>query len=204
MTKPTKWVCAQRRLRSAWAFAQSDQSRRCALNEWLRTQAFFMRIAKTLIRLGRCPGWSESSLGAQPFYVGFVMSRLKYILCSISQKLISQLFEINIDIVVCILQLILISTIFLSNHVCGGQLNAHYYSAASLKYHATDSCEESLARSHLNPDTESTSLVLVWGAREEKLVPFLTSLVCYALNINPLQTRPKHTFYHWANRADQN
>ena len=25
-----------------------------------------MRTAKTLIRLGRCPGWSESSLGAQP------------------------------------------------------------------------------------------------------------------------------------------
>ena len=32
MTKPTKWVCAQRRLRSDWASAQSDQSLRCALN----------------------------------------------------------------------------------------------------------------------------------------------------------------------------
>ena len=32
MTKPTTWLCAQRRLRSAWAFAQSDQSLRCALN----------------------------------------------------------------------------------------------------------------------------------------------------------------------------
>ena len=32
MTKPTKWLCAQRRLRSAWASAQSDQSLRCALN----------------------------------------------------------------------------------------------------------------------------------------------------------------------------
>ena len=29
VTKPTKWVCAQRRLRSAWASAQSDQSLRC-------------------------------------------------------------------------------------------------------------------------------------------------------------------------------
>ena len=29
MTKPTKWLCAQRRLRSAWASAQSDQSLRC-------------------------------------------------------------------------------------------------------------------------------------------------------------------------------
>ena len=31
MTKPTKWVCAQWRLRSAWVSAQSDQSLRCAL-----------------------------------------------------------------------------------------------------------------------------------------------------------------------------
>ena len=31
MTKPTKLLCAQRRLRSAWASAQSDQSLRCAL-----------------------------------------------------------------------------------------------------------------------------------------------------------------------------
>ena len=29
-------------------------------------QGFFMRTAKPLIRLGGCPGWSESSLGAQP------------------------------------------------------------------------------------------------------------------------------------------
>ena len=32
MTKPTKLVCAQRRLRSDWASAQSDQNLRCALN----------------------------------------------------------------------------------------------------------------------------------------------------------------------------
>ena len=32
MIKPTKWMCAQRRLWSAWASAQSDQSLRCALN----------------------------------------------------------------------------------------------------------------------------------------------------------------------------
>ena len=31
MTKPTKWLCAQRRLRSAWASAQSDQS---SLSAW--------------------------------------------------------------------------------------------------------------------------------------------------------------------------
>ena len=32
MTKPTKWLCTQQRLRSAWASAQSEQSLRCALN----------------------------------------------------------------------------------------------------------------------------------------------------------------------------
>ena len=32
MTKPTNDMCAQRRLRSAWASAQSDQSIRYALN----------------------------------------------------------------------------------------------------------------------------------------------------------------------------
>ena len=49
-----------------------------------------MRTAKTLIRLGGCPGWSESSLGAQPFcwfchVAGFVMSRLIYTRTQISK-----------------------------------------------------------------------------------------------------------------------
>ena len=35
MTKPAKWVCAQRRLRSAWASAQSDRSLRCPHEESL-------------------------------------------------------------------------------------------------------------------------------------------------------------------------
>ena len=35
MRKPTKWLCARRRLRSAWASAQSDQSLRCAHEESL-------------------------------------------------------------------------------------------------------------------------------------------------------------------------
>ena len=35
ITKPTKLVCAQRRLRSAWASAQSDQSLRCPQEESL-------------------------------------------------------------------------------------------------------------------------------------------------------------------------
>ena len=35
MTKPTKWLCAQRRHRSAWVSAQSDQSLRCPHEEAL-------------------------------------------------------------------------------------------------------------------------------------------------------------------------
>ena len=42
-------------------------SLRCAFHGKLRTQAFFMRTVKTLIRLGGCPGWSESSQGANSF-----------------------------------------------------------------------------------------------------------------------------------------
>ena len=56
MTKPTKWVCAQ-----------SDQSRRRPHEETLGTWLPIERTAKTLIRLGGCPSWSESSLGAHSF-----------------------------------------------------------------------------------------------------------------------------------------
>ena len=45
--KPTKWLCAQWRLRSAWASAKPDQSHRCVLNGYLRIQPFFMQTAKT-------------------------------------------------------------------------------------------------------------------------------------------------------------
>ena len=58
-------MCAQRRLRSPWASAQSDQSFRCPHDESLVSSLPTERTAKTQIRLGGCPGWSESSLGAQ-------------------------------------------------------------------------------------------------------------------------------------------
>ena len=67
MTKPTMWVCSQRRLRSAWASAQSDQSLRCPRDETLGPYLPIESTAKTLIRLGGCPSWSESSLGAHSF-----------------------------------------------------------------------------------------------------------------------------------------
>ena len=56
---------AQRRLRSAWAFAQSDESFHCPHEGSLGPYLHIERTSKTLIRLGECPGWSESSLGAK-------------------------------------------------------------------------------------------------------------------------------------------
>ena len=65
MRKPTKWLCAQWRLISAWASAQSDQSLHCPHEETLGPWLSIECTAKTLIRLSGCPGWTESSLGAQ-------------------------------------------------------------------------------------------------------------------------------------------
>ena len=58
-------LCAQRRLRSAWASAQSDQGQRCLPETKLGPKLPTECTAKTLIRLGGCPGWSESSLGTK-------------------------------------------------------------------------------------------------------------------------------------------
>ena len=63
MTKPTKCLCAQRRLRSAGASSQSHQSLCCPHEESLGPYLPTERTVKTLIWLGTCPGWSESSLG---------------------------------------------------------------------------------------------------------------------------------------------
>ena len=56
-------MCSKRRLRSAWASAQSDQS---SLSAWRKpgSLATHWVQAKTLMRLGGCPGRPESSLGA--------------------------------------------------------------------------------------------------------------------------------------------
>ena len=60
MTKPTKWVCTQRRLRSAWSESSLSAWRKLGSlpTHWANSKDF------DLIRLGRCPGWSESLLGA--------------------------------------------------------------------------------------------------------------------------------------------
>ena len=88
MTKPTKWVCAQRRLRSAWASAQSDQNLRCPQEESFGPYLPIKRTVKTLIRLGGCPGWSESSLGAQSLcWFCHEVAHIRYqrLICSFGQ-----------------------------------------------------------------------------------------------------------------------
>ena len=54
MTKPTKWVCAQRRLRSAWASAQSDQSSLCT--QWVAKDPSFLHAdSENSDQTGRMP-----------------------------------------------------------------------------------------------------------------------------------------------------
>ena len=55
-------MCAQRRFRSACAFAQSDQNLPSAHFGLPRMQSFFMRTTMTLISPHRCAGWFECVL----------------------------------------------------------------------------------------------------------------------------------------------
>ena len=57
-------MCAQRRLKSACASAQSDQSLRYPHEDTLYPWLSKMYPVKILIRLRECAVWSESSLGA--------------------------------------------------------------------------------------------------------------------------------------------
>ena len=54
MTKQTKRLCAQRRLRSAWASAQSDQSFRCALMI-AKDPSFLHADSEDSVQTGRMP-----------------------------------------------------------------------------------------------------------------------------------------------------
>ena len=80
MTKPTKWECAQRRLRSALASAQSDLSSLSA--KWVvKGPRFLHADSKDSDQTGRMPRliWGFASLRwAHTHFVGFVMSRLSF------------------------------------------------------------------------------------------------------------------------------
>ena len=56
-------LCTQQRLWSAWASTKTDQMGLHCLHEKAWVISYPLR-ALTLIKLGRCPSWSESLLGA--------------------------------------------------------------------------------------------------------------------------------------------
>ena len=86
MTKPTKWLCAQRRLRSAWASAQSYQSLRCTHEESLGF-SYPLSVQRRPPKLSSCvqrrlwSDWADAQADlslrwAHSHFVDFVMSRL--------------------------------------------------------------------------------------------------------------------------------
>ena len=85
MTKPTKWLCAQRKLwsdwadlRSAWAICPvwSDFSL-CA--QWVAKDPSFLHVdSKDSDQTGRMPRLIWFFAGCTCQFVGFVMRRLKY------------------------------------------------------------------------------------------------------------------------------
>ena len=71
MTKPTKWLCAKRRLRSAWASAQSDQS---SLFAWRKLGSLATHWVHSKDSDQTRLIWVFA--GRNTHFVGFVMSRL--------------------------------------------------------------------------------------------------------------------------------
>ena len=75
MTKPTKWLCVQRRLGSAWASTQSDQSSVSAWRNWVLSYPLSAQRR-------RWSDWVDAQAGlslrwAHSHFIGFVMRRLK-------------------------------------------------------------------------------------------------------------------------------
>ena len=78
VTKPAKWVCAQRRLKSAWASAKSYQILRCA--QWVAKGPRFLHVdSEDSDQTGRMPRLIWVFAGRTCSFIGFVTSRLKFI-----------------------------------------------------------------------------------------------------------------------------
>ena len=69
-------MCAQRRLRSAWASAQFDQSLRSALNGVAKDPRFLHADSEDPDQTGRMPRLIWVFAGRPNHFVGFVMRRL--------------------------------------------------------------------------------------------------------------------------------
>ena len=78
--KTNKMTCTQRRLRSAWASAQSNQSLRYPHEGTLGPLATHWAQEKTSIKLGGCPGWSKLSLCAFRWFCQEAAHWLKHML----------------------------------------------------------------------------------------------------------------------------
>ena len=77
-TKPTKWLCPHRRLRSAWASAQSDHSIRCPREETLGPK-LSITCAQRRLRSDWADAQADLSFRwAHTHFVGSVVSRLKF------------------------------------------------------------------------------------------------------------------------------
>ena len=73
MTKPTKWSLCPVKTQ----IKDLAKSLRCPHEEALGPKLPIKHTAKSLIRLGKCPGWSEFA-GRTSHFDGFVMWRLRY------------------------------------------------------------------------------------------------------------------------------
>ena len=75
-------MCAQRRLRSAWASALSDQSSLCA--QWVAKDPSFLHAdSKDPDQTGRMPRLIWVFAGRTCHFVGFVMRRLIYVVLNL-------------------------------------------------------------------------------------------------------------------------
>ena len=79
MTKPTMWLCAQRRLRSAWASAQSDQSSLCA--QWVAMGPRFLHADSEDSESKKKKKKKNELLGGVIFLEIFCMGSLKLTTC---------------------------------------------------------------------------------------------------------------------------
>ena len=85
-------MCAQRRLKSACASAQSDQNLCCPHEETLHPWLSRMRTTKIPIRLRECAGWSEASLGAHVRrYVFDVMAHIGFFTQVLNEESVNSL-----------------------------------------------------------------------------------------------------------------
>ena len=76
VTNPRKWLWAQRRLRSAWASAQSDQSSQCT--QWVAEDLMFLHAdSEDSDQTGRMPRLIRVFARRKCHFVGFVMRCLK-------------------------------------------------------------------------------------------------------------------------------